>query len=214
MASAWVQWAMRRVDGRQLQQERLALGSERLERGASPTAMQGRVMHPHDDRGHGRRIAQVHQRVKRGSPHIRMGIVERGDELSRMVPGLNKPERAQPERAAPPPPSAPQVAVGTLETRQCKDRARRLDALRVGVLDGRRNQHPRDREPVSRGTCRESPSCGVVALKRPAYEWAVMRHEAATSRLLYADGRALHDHGSSRGEGEQHRTTGQGARDG
>ena len=68
----------------------------------------------HDDGLEGGQVVHVRQPVERGGPHVRVRVVERGDELRGMVRGLDQPECAQGARPPPPQP-APQITVGDRE---------------------------------------------------------------------------------------------------
>ena len=192
--------AVFRIDFRPLQQERLAVGSERLERRAAPAAVQRRVVQPYDDGFQRRRIVLVRQRVERSGAHVRMRIIEGGDELSGVVPGLYEPERAQRE-CAPPPQPAPRVAVGEPEHRQrpC-DLPSPGDSRRIAILDERFDEQPREREPMSRGTCQQFVARRLVSFDRALHERAIPSREAPIQRPLKAKHRSLHDDGSGHRE--------------
>src|SRR6185295_3991220 len=123
-----------------------------------------------------------------------------GDELRCMVRGLNQPERAQGARAPPPQP-APQVPVGDGEQRhRLHDLASLDDARRVAIRDERLDQHPGDRDPMSRGSAPELITGSVISLKRTMHERAVPPLEAAVQRLLDAELSALEDDGTGHRE--------------
>ena len=182
-----------RIDFGPFQQERLAVGSERLERRSAPATVQRGVVQPHDDGLQCRRIVLVRQRVEGCGAYVRVSIVERGDDLSGAVPGLDKPECTQRECAPPPEPTA-QVAVGELEHRQrLRDGTRPRDSPRVAILDERLDHQPREKQPVSRGTGQQCASGRLVSLERTLHERAVPLREAPVQRPLQANRRSLHD---------------------
>ena len=145
--------AVCRIDLRQLQQKRLAVGSERLERRATPAAVQGGVVHPHDDGLQRRRIVHVRQPVERGGPHVRVRIVERGDELRRCGPWLERARaRAARARAATTTGSAGNGRRAGTPT--SPPRSRESLAIRSGSRSSMSGSisSQREREPMSRGS--------------------------------------------------------------
>ena len=150
--------AVRRIDVRQLQQKRLARGSERGDRRGAPAAGQRLVVQAHHQCLQRSRIAQIADGIQRGGADLRLGIVERRHDCGRVRLHLKQPEPAQ--RARPPP---PETAVQPLfEQRHHRhrqhDAAHARDERRIPILEERCDQQKRDRDPVSRTEPRPVPA--------------------------------------------------------